>query len=125
MEFYSREILDHFMNPRNVGAMEEADAVGKYCEEAHSATFHFFLKVTDGHITNIMFQTYGCAPSIAASSMMTVLAKGKKLTEATRLDPQEISQALGGMPESKMFSIHAALETLQCAINDYEESVRG
>ncbi|MBU1863006.1 MAG: iron-sulfur cluster assembly scaffold protein [Candidatus Omnitrophica bacterium] len=109
------------MNPRNIGVVENADAVGMYCDEPHSTTFHFYLTINNACITNVTFQTYGCAASIAASSMITVLVKGKKLTDAFDITAREVSDALGGMPASKMFIIQAAIEALTRAITQYQE----
>ncbi len=118
---YSEEILKHFQNPQNVGAMEDADGFGqgtggKKCPEDVA---HFWIRVTQGRIAEVKQKTRGCPVAIAASSLTSVLAEGKTLEEAQQITEEKVAQVLGEMPERKLDSI-VGPRALQAAIADYQ-----
>lgn len=123
---YTKEVLDHFQNPRNMGAIENADIVGTEGNPSCGDVMKIFLKVEknengENYIKDIKFQTMGCAAAIATSSMVTELAKGKTIKEAKKITNQDVAKALGNLPKIKMHCSHLAEETLKKAIKDWEE----
>lgn len=96
---YSAKVIDHFMNPRNVGIMEDADGVGQVGSARCGDTMKIYLKIQDGIITRATFETFGCGTAIASSSMATVLITGKPLSQALALTNQAVAEALDGLPE--------------------------
>jgi len=115
---YTETVIDHAMNPRNVGDMENADGFGKVTGSCGD-TMEMWLKVRNGTVTDATFLTDGCGGTIASGSMVTELIKGKSISEAQKVTQQAILNALGGLPED---SLHCALlvaETLKEAIKDY------
>ena len=117
---YSKQILEHFRNPRNVGKIENADGFGEagdgpHCPEDLAC---FWIRVADGRIAEVKHKTLGCPVAIAASSMTSVMAQGKTLTEALQITPEMVAQALGGIPERKADST-VGPEALRQAIADY------
>lgn len=95
---YSAKVMDHFMNPRNVGIMEDADGVGQVGSARCGDTMKIYLKIQDGIITRATFETFGCGTAIASSSMATVLITGKPLSQALALTNQAVAEALDGLP---------------------------
>lgn len=118
---YSREVMDHFLNPRNVGSLENADGIGEVGNAACGDIMRIEIKVEDDKITDIKFQTFGCAAAIATSSMVTEMVKGKTLPEAEKMTNREVAQALGGLPPAKMHCSNLAADALKKAIADYRE----
>jgi len=116
---YSEKVMEHFRNPRNVGVIEDADGVGTVGNPVCGDMMTIYIKVKDGKIEDIKFQTFGCAAAIATSSMATELAKGKTLEEALRITKQTVAEALGGLPPQKMHCSNLAAEALKRAIADY------
>lgn len=115
---YTETVIDHAMNPRNVGDMENADGFGKVTGSCGD-TMEIWLKVKDGIVADATFLTDGCGTTIASGSMVTELIKGKSIPEAQKVTRQVILNALGGLPEE---SLHCALltaDTLKEAIKDY------
>ena len=98
---YSAKVMDHFMNPRNVGAMEDADGVGQVGSARCGDSMKIYLKIEDGIITKATFETFGCGSAIASSSMATVLITGKPLSQALALTNEAVDEALDGLPEKK------------------------
>lgn len=119
--FARNRILEHFYSPKNCGEIAEPDGVGTSRLEEHGIAQRFTIKVKDGRIADIKFQTAGCISSIASASVLTELAKGKSLREAQSITPKEISKALGGLPEEKMYCAQLAVQTLGKAIEDYKK----
>ena len=117
---YSELVLDHFTNPRNVGMMQDADGIGLAGDAACSDVIKIFLKVRDASIVDITFQAFGCGTTIAASSMVTEIVKGKTLEEARALTNDEVAMALGGLPRDKMNCSSMAVDAVHRAIDDYE-----
>ena len=116
---YSAKVMDHFMNPRNVGAMEDADGVGQVGSARCGDSMKIYLKIEDGIITKATFETFGCGSAIASSSMATVLITGKPLSQALALTNEAVAEALDGLPEKKLHCSVLAEEALRSAISDY------
>jgi nitrogen fixation NifU-like protein len=118
---YNQNVLDHFKNPRNMGEMKNADAVGELGNPHCGDVMKIYLKIKDQKIEDIKFQTMGCAAAIATSSMLTVLAKGKSLKDAKRITNRDVATALGELPPIKIHCSNLAADALQIAIKNYEE----
>jgi len=116
---YSEIVMDHFMNPRNVGVIEDADGVGKKGNPVCGDLMEIFIKVEDERIVDIKFRTFGCGAAIATSSMATEMVKGKTLDEAAELTNRAVAQALGGLPPIKMHCSNLAADAIHTAIADY------
>jgi nitrogen fixation NifU-like protein len=121
MGIYSDKVMEHFRNPRNVGEMPEADAVGEVGNPACGDIMKIFLKVRDGVIEDITFQTFGCGAAIATSSMVTEMVKGKTLEEAEAVSNRAVAEALGGLPPVKMHCSNLAADAVHAAIKQYRE----
>lgn len=117
---YNDKVMDHFMNPRNMGEIENPDAVGEAGNPSCGDMMRLFLKVEDNIIKDVKFQTFGCGAAIASSSMLTEVLKGKTLEEAKRVTNESISTALDGLPKSKIHCSVMAEEAIQKALEDYE-----
>lgn len=120
---YSDLVLEHFKHPRNVGEIEDPDGKATEGSPACGDMVSVYIKVDDETktITDVKFQSYGCASNIATGSIITELAKGKTLEEAERITWKEASEALGGLPPIKAHCSVLAVEGLRSAIRDYEE----
>ena len=116
---YTEQVMDHFMNPRNVGKMEDADGVGEVGNAKCGDIMKVYIKVEDGILTDVKFNTFGCASAIATSSMATELIKGKSIEEALQLTNQAVAEALDGLPPVKMHCSVLAEEAIKAAIEDY------
>jgi len=116
---YSEKVLEHFMNPRNVGQLEDADGVGKVGNPVCGDIMKLFIKVEDGRIADIKFQTFGCAAAIATSSMVTEMVKGNTVEEALDVSNKAVTEALGGLPRQKIHCSVLAEQALRAAIRDY------
>jgi nitrogen fixation NifU-like protein len=121
LSIYSEKVIDHFKNPRNMGEMEDADAIGKAGSEVCGDYMHVYIKVKDNRIDDISFQTFGCAAAIASSSIATVMAKGKSLEEAEKITKMEIVEALDGLPEPKIHCSVMVADGLKEAIKNYRK----
>jgi nitrogen fixation NifU-like protein len=115
---YSEAVIDHSMNPRNVGDIEDADGFAKVTGLCGDA-MEIWLKVKNGTVADATFMTDGCGTSIASGSMVTELAKGKSISEARRISQQNVLSALGGLPEESEHCALLAADTLKEAIRDY------
>jgi nitrogen fixation NifU-like protein len=115
---YSETTIDHFMNPRNVGDMDDADGFGRVTGSCGD-TMEIWLKVRNGTIASATFMTDGCGTSIASGSMVTELAKGRGVGEARRISQQDVLGALGGLPEESEHCALLAADALKEAIKDY------
>jgi nitrogen fixation NifU-like protein len=115
---YTETVIDHAMNPRNAGSMENADGFGRVTGPCGD-TMEVWLKVKDGKVAGATFWTDGCGTTIASASMVTELIKGKTITEAQRITQQDILNALGGLPEESLHCALLAANTLKEAIKDY------
>lgn len=115
--------IDHFMSPRNVGSMVDADAIGKVGDPGCGDLLCIYLKVKEDRIDDISFLVFGCTAAVATSSMTTELAKGKLLDEALQITKEDIAQALGGLPKHKMHCSVLGEEALKKAIRNYRANV--
>jgi len=116
---YSNKVLEHFRNPRNMGRIERADGIGKIGNPVCGDVMHVYIKVKSGKISDIKFETFGCAAAIATSSMITELARGKKIEDALKVSRNDISSELGGLPPIKEHCSNLAADALAEAIYDY------
>lgn len=115
---YSEKTIDHFLSPRNLGAIQAPDGYGSLTGPCGD-TMQICLKASNGMVVNAMFWTDGCGPSIACGSMVTEMAKGKSIAEAHRITQEDILDALGGLPEESRHCALLAASTLQMATKDY------
>lgn len=116
---FNEKVIDHFMSPRNAGTMPDADAVGSSGDPRCGDALTLFIKVKDDVITDVSFLVFGCVAAIATSSMTTVLAKGKTLEKAYQLTDQDITDALGGLPEHKLHCSVLGADALKQAVESY------
>jgi nitrogen fixation NifU-like protein len=122
---YSDKVMDHFMNPRNVGEIPDADGVGSVGNPVCGDIMKMYIKVKDNVIEDVKFKTFGCGAAIATSSMATELIKGKTIDEALRLTNAAVAEALGGLPKVKIHCSVLAEEAVQMAIDDYLKKTTG
>ncbi len=118
---YSEKVMDHFMNPRNVGEIENADGVGEVGNPKCGDIMKIFLKIEDGIITDVKFKTFGCGSAIASSSMATELIKGKSIQEAMQITNKAVAEALDGLPPVKMHCSVLAEQAIRKALLDYSK----
>ncbi|HNQ46171.1 MAG TPA: Fe-S cluster assembly scaffold protein NifU [Syntrophorhabdus sp.] len=118
---YNEIVMDHFMNPRNVGEIEDANAVGEAGSGQCGDSMTLYLKIEDDKIQDAKFMTFGCGAAIASSSMMTELLKGRSIDDALNLTNSEVLKALGGLPEAKIHCSIMAEEAVRSAIEDYRK----
>ena len=121
LSLYNPVVMDHFKHPRNMGEMEIPDGVGEATNPVCGDTMRLFIKVDMNRIVEVSFLTFGCGAAIAASSMLTEMIKGKSLDEALTISDQDIVQALGGLPPTKVHCSVLAEKAVQAAIVDYRE----
>lgn len=121
---YSEKVMDHFSNPRNVGEIEDANAVGQVGNPQCGDIMKIYMKINDETqiIEDVKFKTFGCGAAIATSSMATELVKGKSVDEALALTNQAVADALDGLPPIKMHCSNLAEEAVHAAITNYYES---
>ena len=120
---YNDKVLDLFKNPKNVGAMPDANAIGKVGNTACGDIMQIFLKINKkGIIEDASFQTFGCAAAIVSSSVACDLIKGITIEEALKIENQEIIDILGGLPQHKIHCSVLAKEAIEDAINNYNKS---
>jgi nitrogen fixation NifU-like protein len=118
---YSKKVMDHFMNPRNVGVIKNPDGYGKVGNPVCGDLMEIYIKVKDDIITDIKFKTFGCGSAIATSSMVTELAKGKHIDDAIKITRNDVADELEGLPPQKMHCSNLAADALQAAIKDYKK----
>ena len=116
---YNETVMDHFMNPRNVGVIENPDGYGKVGNPVCGDLMEIFINVKDDRIDDIKFRTFGCGSAIAVSSMVTEMAKGKTLDEAIKITRNDVAEELGGLPPQKMHCSNLGADALHAAIKDY------
>lgn len=121
MALYSEKVMDHFLHPRNVGSIENADGVGEVGNAKCGDIMKIFLKIDKDTqvITDVRFETFGCGSAIASSSMATEMIKGKPLSEALTLSNKAVAEALDGLPAHKMHCSVLAEEAIKAAVKDY------
>ena len=118
---YTEQVMDHFMNPRNMGEMEDASGIGTVGNAKCGDIMRIYIKVEDDVITDVKFKTFGCGAAIATSSKATELVKGKTLDEALQITNKMVMDALGGLPPVKVHCSVLAEEALHAAIQDYKD----
>ncbi len=116
---YSEMVMEHFKNPRNVGTMDKPDGIGFIGDPSWGIDIELYINVREGTIVDARFKTFGCGATIATTSMVTEMAKGKSIAEALGISKEVIVQALGGLPEAKMHCPSLAEQALKLAIKDY------
>ena len=121
MALYSDKVMDHFLHPRNVGVIEDANGVGEVGNAKCGDIMKMYLKIEDDTIEDVKFETFGCGSAIASSSMATELIKGKPVSEAMQLTNQAVAEALDGLPDYKMHCSVLAEEAIQAALEDYHK----
>ncbi len=117
---YSEKVMDHFMNPRNMGEIDDANAVGDVGNPACGDMMRLYLKIEEDKIVDAKFKTFGCGAAIATSSMLTELLKGISLEEARAISNKAVAEALDGLPPVKIHCSVMAEEALAAALKDYE-----
>ncbi|MHC1575002.1 MAG: Fe-S cluster assembly scaffold protein NifU [Candidatus Methanogasteraceae archaeon] len=122
---YSEKVMEHFMNPRNVGTVENPDGYGKVGNPVCGDIMEMFISVEDDTISDIKFRTFGCGSAIATSSMVTELAKGKHIDEAMEITRKDVADELDGLPPRKMHCSNLAADALHGAIEDYKSKKVG
>ncbi|HNR53379.1 MAG TPA: Fe-S cluster assembly scaffold protein NifU [Candidatus Dojkabacteria bacterium] len=121
MEEYSQKVMDHFMNPRNVGEIENADGVGTVGNPVCGDIMKMYLKIENNVIKDAKFKTFGCGAAVATSSMATELIIGKTLEEALDITNSTVAEALDGLPPVKMHCSNLAQQAVKAAIDDYKK----
>jgi nitrogen fixation protein NifU and related proteins len=121
MPVYNEKVMDHFMNPRNVGEIENPDGVGEEGNPVCGDMMTIYIKVKDDRLEDIKFKTFGCGSAIAVSSMVSVMARGMTLDEAMKLTPDQVVQELGGLPKIKLHCSNLGAQALHRAIDNYRE----
>ena len=116
---YSKEVMEHFSNPRNVGEIENPDGVGEVGNPVCGDMMTFHVKVDDGRISDVKFKTFGCGAAIAVSSMVSEMAMGKTVEEAMKITNADVAEKLGGLPKNKMHCSNLGADALHLAIEDY------
>jgi nitrogen fixation NifU-like protein len=122
---YNKTVMDHFRNPRNVGVIENPDGVGEVGNPLCGDMMTIYLKISNDHIDDIKFQTFGCGSAIAVSSMLTEIAMGKTIEEAKGITNKDVAQALEGLPKNKLHCSNLGADALHLAIKDYEARKAG
>jgi len=121
MPMYSEKVMDHFMNPRNIGEIEDPDGVGEVGNPVCGDMMKFTIKVKDNRLEEVKFLTFGCGAAIAVSSMISEMARGKTLEEARQISNKQVAEELGGLPGNKMHCSNLGADALNKAIDDYME----
>jgi nitrogen fixation NifU-like protein len=120
---YSEKVMDHFMNPRNVGMIEDPDGYGKVGNPTCGDVMEIFIRVKDDKIEDIKFRTFGCGAAIATSSMTTEMALGKTVEEGMKISRDDVADELGGLPPNKMHCSNLAADALHMALEDYRRKI--
>ncbi|MDP3012468.1 MAG: Fe-S cluster assembly scaffold protein NifU [Candidatus Hydromicrobium sp.] len=118
---YSKKVMEHFMSPRNVGEIKDADGIGEVGNPVCGDMMTFYIKVKDNKIEDVKFKTFGCGAAIAVSSMVSEMAKGKTLDEALKISNKNVAKELGGLPKNKLHCSNLGANALHKAIENYKE----
>ncbi len=116
---YNEKVMDHFMNPRNVGEIPDASGVGNVGNPVCGDVMRMYLKIENNVIVDAKFKTFGCGAAISTSSMVTEMVKGKTIEDALKVTNRAVAEALGGLPSVKMHCSVLAEEALRSALKDY------
>ena len=122
MALYSEKVMAHFRNPRNVGIIEDANAVGEVGNAKCGDIMKMYMKIEDDIVKDVKFETFGCGSAIASSSMATELIKGQPLSEVKKLTNEAVAEALDGLPGYKMHCSVLAEEAIKSALDNYYEN---
>lgn len=125
MPMYSDKVMDHFMNPRNVGEIENPDGVGEEGNPVCGDMMTFYIKVKDNRLEDVKFKTFGCGAAIAVSSMVSEMAMGKTLEEAMKITPKAVAEELEGLPKQKFHCSNLGAQALSKAIQGYLDKQKG
>jgi nitrogen fixation NifU-like protein len=120
MPVYSEKVMEHFMNPRNVGEIEHPDGIGEVGNPVCGDMMTFYIKVKDNRLDDVKFMTFGCGAAIAVSSMVSEMAKGLTLEEAMKITPKSVADELEGLPKQKFHCSNLGAQALHKAIEDYQ-----
>lgn len=120
LSLYNDIVLDHYQSPRNVGALDDADAVGIAENTACGDVLHLYLQIREGRVAAATFKTFGCAAAIAAGSMLTEMVKGSTLDDIRALTKGDVVEALGGLPPMKVHCSVLAEDAIKAALDDYQ-----
>lgn len=121
MIMYGEKVMEHFMNPRNVGEIKDADGIGEVGNPVCGDMMTFYIKVKDNKLEDVKFKTFGCGAAIAVSSMVSEMAKGKTLDEALKISNKSVAEELGGLPKNKLHCSNLGADALHKAIENYQE----
>ncbi len=121
MALYSEKVMDHFRHPRNVGVIEDANGIGEVGNARCGDIMKMYLKIENGIVQDVKFETFGCGSAIASSSMATELIKGQPVSEVKKLTNKAVAEALDGLPDYKMHCSVLAEEAIQSALEDYQK----
>ncbi len=121
MALYSEKVMDHFRNPRNVGVIEDANGIGEVGNAKCGDIMKMYLKIEDGIVKDVKFETFGCGSAIASSSMATTMIIGKTIEEALAVTNKDVVEALDGLPAHKLHCSVLAEEAIKSAVQDYYE----
>ena len=116
---YNDVVMDHFSDPRNAGEILDANGIGEVGNPVDGDKIKIYIRVRNNQLVDVKFRTFGCGAAIAASSMVTVLAIGKTLEDALNIQNEDVSEALGGLPEEKLLCSNIAADALHIAIKNY------
>lgn len=119
---YSPKVMEHFLNPKNMGEIQDANAIGEVGNPSCGDVMRLYLKISEnGIIEDAKFMTFGCGAAIASSSMVTEMIKGKTIEEALKVTNETVAEALGGLPPAKIHCSVLAQQAIEAAIKDYRE----
>ncbi len=118
---YSDKVMDHFQNPRNVGVIPDADGIGQVGNPVCGDMMTFYIKVKDGRLADVKFQTFGCGAAIAVSSIVSEMAIGKTLDEGMKITNELVAEELGGLPKNKLHCSNLGADALHAAIDNYRK----
>jgi len=121
MIMYGKKVMDHFMSPRNVGEIKDADGKGEVGNPVCGDIMTFYIKVKDNKIVDVKFKTFGCGAAIAVSSMVSEMAKGKTVDKALKITNKDVAKELGGLPKNKLHCSNLGADALHKAIENYLE----
>jgi nitrogen fixation protein NifU and related proteins len=119
MPVYSEKVMQHFMNPHNVGEIPDADGMGEIGNPVCGDMMTFYIKVKDNMLEDVKYKTFGCGAAIAVSSMVSDMVKGKTLEEALKVTPTMVAKELEGLPKNKFHCSNLGAQALRKAIKDY------
>ena len=125
MPAYNEKVMDHFMHPRNVGEIENADGIGDVGNPVCGDMMTFYIKVEANRLADVKFKTLGCGAAIAVSSMVSEMATGKTIEEALKITPESVADELEGLPKQKFHCSNLGAQALHKAIEDYQKKKGG